>query len=308
MRVFLCGGELGLGFVVARRLLAEGHTIIMLTSHEDLMPNLTKNKLNPVLGQIQDAAVQRQLTKADAVIDVELPNTVLLKRVHIAHLRPHLLARALQGSGRALIVTSSAAVLGDTGPIALDETARPRPLPGYAWLPRLESKVLQSSGLRTVVVRPAWEVHGSRPPNWAIAIGNLIRLARRFRRGKYIGSGENCCSAVHFDDLADLYCVALERASGGMILHAASENFSMKEAATAIHKGLRFKGEPSSLSLKDAKRFSPIADALTRSHALSGNLARTLGWKPSRESILKEIEQRAFESKLGSTLLRSPSA
>jgi hypothetical protein len=79
------------------------------------------------------------------------------------------------------------------------------------------------------------------------------------------------------------------------ILHAASENFSVKELATAIHRGLGFKGEPSSLRFSEARRFSPIADALTRSHALSGELARTLGWHPSRDSILKEIEQIAFE-------------
>jgi len=69
----------------------------------------------------------------------------------------------------------------------------------------------------------------------------------------------------------------------------------VKELAMAIHRGLGFKGEPSSLPLSKARRFSPIADALTRSHTLSGELARTLGWHPSRDSILKEIEHIAFE-------------
>jgi nucleoside-diphosphate-sugar epimerase len=107
---------------------------------------------------------------------------------------------------------------------------------------------------------------------------------------------------VHFDDLADLYCIALKKTPAGTILHGASENFSMIELATAIHRGLGYKGEPSSLSLKDAQRFSPIAYNLTLSHALSGDLARTLGWKPSRDSIMKEIEQdasaHAYVSKL----------
>jgi hypothetical protein len=87
-----------------------------------------------------------------------------------------------------------------------------------------------------------------------------------------------------------------------MILHAASENFSMKELAAAIHRGLGYKGEPSSLSLKDAQRFSPIAYNLRLSHALSVDLARSLGWRPSRDSILKEIEHDslvdAYVSKL----------
>jgi nucleoside-diphosphate-sugar epimerase len=162
------------------------------------------------------------------------------------------------------------------------EDAAIHPLPGFAWLPRLEEEIVKSSGLRGMVIRPAWLVHGCRPHAWAIEIGNWIKLARRFRRGKYIGSGENCYSAVHFDDLADLYCVALKKAAAGTILHAASENFSVKELAMAIHRGLGFKGEPSSLLLSEARRFSPIADALTRSHALSGELAQTLGWPNAR--------------------------
>ena len=295
MRVFVCGDELGLGFVVAQRLLSQGHKVMMLTSFDDLIPNLTKNGMNPVRGQIQDTAPQRQLAKADAVIDASVPSTYPLKKVYVSRLRPSLLRRALEGSGRPLIMTSSAAVLGDTGSRPMREDAPIHPLPGFAWLARLEEEILISSGLRGMVIRPAWLVHGCRSPSWAIEIGNWIKLAKRFKRGKYIGSGEKRYSAVHFDDLADLYCVALKKAAAGTILHAASENFSVKELAMAIHRGLGFKGEPSSLPLSEARRFSPIADALTRSHTLSGELARTLGWHPSRDSILKEIEQIAFE-------------
>jgi nucleoside-diphosphate-sugar epimerase len=59
MQVFVCGSELGIGFVVAQRLLDGGHEVTMLTSFEDLIPNLTKNKMNPVLGDVHDAAVLR---------------------------------------------------------------------------------------------------------------------------------------------------------------------------------------------------------------------------------------------------------
>ena len=145
-------------------------------------------------------------------------------------------------------------------------------------------------------------MHGQRPPSWAIGIDSWVSLAKRFRRGKYIGSGENRYSAVHFDDLADLYCVALKKADPGMILHAASENFSMKELAVTIHRGLRYRGEPSSLSLTEARRFSPIADRLIQSHARSGDLARVLGWRPSRDSIMKEVEQTVFEDAFVSRL------
>src|SRR5437660_10167101 len=101
MRVFVCGHELGLGFIIARQLLATGHKVNLLTSFEDLIPNLTKNGINPVLGRIENATPQRQLAKADAVIDAELPFTFPLKRVHVARLRPSLLRTALEEIGRA---------------------------------------------------------------------------------------------------------------------------------------------------------------------------------------------------------------
>ena len=71
MRVFVCGEELGLAFVIAQRLLAEGHKVNLLTSSEELIPTLTKNAMSPVLGKIRDEASQRALAKADAVIDAE---------------------------------------------------------------------------------------------------------------------------------------------------------------------------------------------------------------------------------------------
>jgi nucleoside-diphosphate-sugar epimerase len=212
------------------------------------------------------------------------------------------LSGALEGSRKLLIVTSDPAILGDTGPIPVNEQASLRPLPGFAWLPRLEKKILSSPGLQAVVVRPAWVVHGRKPSHLGLAIGSWIKLAKRFRRGKYIGSGENCYSAVHFDDLADVYGVALKNAVAGTILHAASENFSMKQLAEVIHRGLGLKGEPSSVSLKDVRRFVPAAERLTLSHALSSDYAGNLGWKPSRDSIMKEVEQFAREEAFVSRL------
>jgi nucleoside-diphosphate-sugar epimerase len=318
MRVFICGKELGLGFVIARKLLTARHKVSLLTGSEDLLPNLAKNGMNPVLGEIEDAEPQRALAKADAVIDAELPLVLVgadiginaepplllfRKNVRIARLRPLRLRNALRGSKRTLIVTSHAAVLGDTGPVPLAEDARPRPLRGYAWVPRLEREILGSRGMRTIVVRPAWLLHG-RGCQIDIGIANWIRLAWRCRRGKYIGAGENCYSAVHLEDLAELYCIALSKAQPRTIIHAASENLSIKELALSIHRAMQLKGQPSSFSLDEARRFTPIADTLTLSHALSGDFARrTLGWQPSHDSILKTI---AGEASIHAWAARNP--
>jgi len=293
MRVFVCGNELGLGFVIARRLVSDGHKVSILTRFESLIPNLTKNGLSPVLGEIRDKVPKQMLAKADAVIDAELPPHSLRRRVRIGQLRPVLIRQALAGSNRPLIVTSHAAVLGDTGPIPVTESARANPLRGYAWLRRLEAEVLHGWDAGGVVVRPAWWIHG-RGCITPLVVSKLVELAWRFRHGKYIGTGENCFSAIQLDDLADLYCLALEKARPGMLLHAASENLSTKEVADTIHCAMKFRGKPSELSAEQAERYARNLHSLTRSHALSSSLAQErLGWQPSRTSMLEQVEHNA---------------
>lgn len=294
MRIFVCGHELGLGFVIARRLVAEGHQVNILTGFEDLLPNLTKNRLNPVLGEITDNDPQRLLGKADAVIDAAFPSTFPKKRVHTARLRPALLRNSLKSSGRLLIVTSHAAILGDTGPTPATEDARANPLRGFDWALRLEKELSITPKLRVVVIRPAWLIHGPGQSTGIEALNNWIPLSWRFRRGTYIGSGENRYSAIHLEDLAKLYCLALKKAQNSCVLHAAGENFSTKEVALSIHRAMELKGEPKSISLEEARRLTPIADGLTRSHALSADYAKsTFGWTPSCDSILGAIDCQA---------------
>jgi nucleoside-diphosphate-sugar epimerase len=112
--------------------------------------------------------------------------------------------------------------------------------------------------------------------------------------GTYIGSGENRYSAIHLEDLAGLYCQVLEKAHTSCLLHAAGENVSAKEVAISIHRAMKLKAEPKSLSLKEARRLTRVADNLVRNHALSAARARsTFGWTPTRDSILRAIEDQA---------------
>jgi len=76
------------------------------------------------------------------------------------------------------------------------------------------------------------------------------------------------------------------------VIHGASETFSMKELAGAIHRGPGKKGEASGIALEEATRILPYAAALYRNTAVSGEMARkTLGWKPVGPSYLEEVEQ-----------------
>jgi nucleoside-diphosphate-sugar epimerase len=211
MRVLLFGAEakFGCGYFIGQRLLAMGHKVTALTLSERVA---FECGVTWITGDLDAARVQREVSRADAVIDAQKPVVVRSKNVRVASLRPYLLLRALEGTGKRLVVTSTAAVLGETGTTPLDETARAQPQRNYAWLARLEKKRLSANGVQPIVVRPS-TVHGLLPI--VASLTAWLLLARRRRRGTYIEPGTNRSSAIYRDDLAELYCLALLKAEAG---------------------------------------------------------------------------------------------
>ena len=93
-----------------------------------------------------------------------------------------------------------------------------------------------------------FHARGKAPFSWALMRSEITMGA------KYIGSGENRSSAVHLEDLAELYCQALKNAQSSCVIHAAGENVSTKEVALSIHRAMKFKGDPKSISPEEARR------------------------------------------------------
>lgn len=288
MRVFLLGAasKLSLGYVIGQRLLAAGHSVVVLVESDTYR---WECGVEWVTGQLNEGCVQNELNRADALIDADLPLGLGFQSTKIADRRPSLLRRALKGSGKPLVMTSSAAVLGDTGPRAVGESAHLPAPRNYAYLARLEREVLKARDMCGIVIRPAIQ-HGLFPG--LTALGPWFGLAERCGKGTYIEPGTNCWSAVHRVDLADLYCLALGNPRPGMLIHAASETFSMRDLAEAIQCRLGFTDGASGISFDEAARLTPVAAALCRNMAISGEMAkRELGWRPVGPSLLNEVRE-----------------
>ena len=133
--------------------------------------------------------------------------------------------------------------------------------------------------------RPAFIVALAIPLSMLFAFSGMLRFG--------IAASLLSLGAIDFGLVVDSSVVMVENC----VRHLAHdrENFSMKELAESIHRGLGLNGEVSSVSLKNARRFVPAAERLTLSHALACEHARALGWKPSPDSIMKEVEQFARE-------------
>jgi nucleoside-diphosphate-sugar epimerase len=286
MRVFLLGAssKLAFGHAVGQRLLAAGHSVAAWSESATGNPNCGVEWIS---GQFDNGGLQQELERADAVIDADLPPGLGLESTRIADRRPALLRDALKGSGKPLIMTSSASVLGDTGPAPVDENAPLHTPPNFAYLARLEEEVCNAEDICGVVIRPGIQ-HGLSPGTTLVRY--WFSLAELCGQGTYIEPGTNCWSAVHGTDLADLYCLALDKARPGMVIHAASETFSMRELADAIQSRFGLTGGGVGIPYEEAAKRTRVATALCRNIAISGEMAqRELGWQPVGRSLLDEI-------------------
>ena len=287
MHVFLLGADAkdSVAIAVSKQLAALGHAVTAMTWFDTKIRQRGEGSIEYVKGTLDDPAILRRLEKADAAIDTLLPTThaeASLDPLPPSKLRPRVVHRLLSGTGKPLVITSSYSVLGATGRTPVAEIAPVRPPHNYRWLALLEHEILAAEDIRGMVIRPAIE-YGSTRLN---AVTFLRSLAIRRRRGTYIEDGKNRWSTVHYEDLAELFCLAVVNPQSGLLVHGASQTYTHCELASAIHRACGFRGKPSGISIEEAQRLTPVAKALRRSHALSGEKARTtLGWRPSRPSL-----------------------
>ena len=110
------------------------------------------------------------------------------------------------------------------------------------------------------------------------------------------GSDDKLWSLVHVDDLADLFVLAIEKAPGGELFHAAAQTgIRTRDLATAIsfHEGLGGKTVAlDKTELAEALNSPPLAEYWSVNSQITGEKARRmLGWNPQHLDILDEWGQ-----------------
>jgi nucleoside-diphosphate-sugar epimerase len=185
-----------------------------------------------------------------------------------------------------------------------------------------EQAVLGHPQIRGIVIRPGLVYgHGG-----SYDIPALIGRARARGRAAHLGSGGTIQGYVHVDDLAELYCVAVERAPQGATLHGVTADVTQRELARAVSRmlgagdrtdshtleqmlgmnagerlGLTLtKRLPPSLSRRLGSAFTPPASvgsgiSLSLNKRLSSRQTRRLtGWSPARTDILRDVESGSY--------------
>ncbi|MGB8266524.1 MAG: NAD-dependent epimerase/dehydratase family protein [Candidatus Velthaea sp.] len=290
MRVFITGATGYVGHAVALAAKKRGHDVVGLARSEAARERLLRANLHPVMGDLTTPEVLHEMVRdADAVIYCAFAQGPDAAEIEAAALS--VMLAAIGKDHKAFIYTSGVWVYGWRGDAVVDEGAPLSPTPLVAWRPDHEQRVLAAAtreNVRTMVIRPA-TVYG----NGGGIIGGMI--AEAGANGgvvKIVGDGANRWSTVRVDALAELYVLALERASGGSIYnatHGAPVRYA--DIARAASRAGGGDGAIDHLDLDYARSFmGPFADALALDLQVSAQkAARELGWNPHRPTVLDEL-------------------
>src|SRR5580704_6697450 len=297
MKIFLTGATGYIGAAVARALAKHGHTLMALTrsaeSETKLVALSNAIDFEFVRGDVlHPASIRRGAEKADGVIHAASPGNE-----NYAAADNNVISTVidtLAGSGRPFIYTSGIAVHGSTGGKTIDETAPYDPSPMVAFRVDCERRVKAAAerSVRSVVLSPAYVYGrgGGIPALW-------FESARDYGIVRYVGDGQNHWTAVHVDDLADLYVRALTgAAAGSAYFGAAGQPVRVHDAALAASEGAGIPGEVESVPYETARQsIGPLADLLVLDQYVSGERAqRELGWRPAAPALLTELRTGSY--------------
>jgi nucleoside-diphosphate-sugar epimerase len=293
MRVFVTGASGFIGSAVVTELLNAGHEVLGLARSDDAAAKVAAAGAAVHRGDVEDLdSLRRGAAEADGVIhtafnhDFTVPRPVAAEADRRA---VEAMAEALAGSNRPLLITSGTSGLAP-GRVATEDT--PTDLVPDAVGRKAVEEVAVSyvpRGVRVSVVRFPPTVHG-RGDHGFVPV--LINIARQKGVSAYIGDGANRWPAVHRLDAAHLFCLGLERGTGGARLHGVGEEgVPVRDIAEVIGRQLNLPVR--SISREEAsEHFSFLAAFVALDVPASSVITQTLlGWRPTQPGLIEDLDE-----------------
>ena len=293
MRVFITGASGFIGSAVVPELIEAGHQVVGLARSDASAAALTAAGAEVHRGTLDDLdSLRAGAAASDGVIHLAFNHD--FSQYEAAGLTDQravaTLGAALEGTGRPLVVTSGTLALpwGRVGserdpadPLKVTSATR--------FVSEQLALSLAARDVRSSVVRLPPSVHGE---GKAGLVGTMIDVARARGVSGYTGDGSNRWPAVHHLDAAHLFCLALENAAAGTMLHGvADEGVPIRDIAEVI--GRHLKVPVASISTAEASaHFGWLANALVADNPTSSALTRgLLGWQPTHPGLVDDLDQ-----------------
>lgn len=286
--VLLLGGTGSIGGAVADTLLRRGHRVTCLARSDASEAKLRAAGFETLRGDMRDpatwiarasgfdAVIQAAATWSDDMVDVDRTVTGALIE-----------ALATPDAAKTLIYTSGCWEYGNTGDAVATEDTPYDPLPSFGWMIETARQVRECPRLRGMVILPAmvWERDGG-------VLEHMVRDARERDAVRVIGGEDIRWTLVHRMDLAELYCLMLERGEAGASYNGAGTvSMRIGEIARAL---ARRHGKPTDLVTIPVSQAVRELTEWAEGYALDQQMSSAkaigdLGWTPAHTDILAEL-------------------
>lgn len=299
MKTFVIGATGYVGSAVARAFKARGHHVAGLARNDSAVEALEQAGVEPMSGTVDDEDFCSRLAEFDVIV-----MAAMIPFEQEAPFMARLFA-AFQGQPKHIIFTSGTGVLSieakdgswNQNTFAEDDPFPFPSRPNREIRIQTEDMVRQASdgALKTYVIRPPL-IFGR---GGSIQVPQIFESARRTGKACYLGAGLNLYSAVHVDDLADAYCLAVERGTPGALYHTVAGEANFRSIAEAVAQVVGC--ETQSLNYDEACElwgafWVDIALAVN-SRSIARRTVAELGWSPKHLDVIEDIRNGSYRQK-----------
>ncbi|KAI9091881.1 NAD-dependent epimerase/dehydratase [Phlyctochytrium arcticum] len=292
MKVFITGASGWIGTATTTQLIQHGHTVLGLARSDASAQKLTALGAQVIRGDLSiTSTLQSAARESDAIIHLgfhhDFSQYAQALQTDLAAIRA--MGDAIAGSGKVFIGTSVVSGVGaknyDTTMVRTEDWDDSKVEGGRIDAERV---LFGIPGIRAAVVRLCPTVHGEGDQAF---IPNLIEIAREKGFSAYVETGENLWPAVHVQDAATLFRLALESAKPGMRLHAVAETVTYKSIAEAIAKKLSIPTK--SITQEDAVHTLGFLGMVIAANAPASSelTQKWLNWKPTHKKLLENLSE-----------------
>jgi nucleoside-diphosphate-sugar epimerase len=293
MRIFVTGASGWIGSAVVPELIGAGHQVLGLARSDASAAAVAGLGAEVLRGDLTDLDVLRAgALDSDGVIHLAFMVPSVSEAATRTDARAiETFAAALAGSSQPLVVSGGTLVRPGRPATERDELIAAGPI--AARITNMQAALAAAGrGVRSCLVMLPRSVHGAGDRHGFVP--QLIALARAKGVSGYLGDGTSRWPAVHVQDAAVLYRLAVEQAPAGAVLHAVGdEGVPVREIAEAIGRHLNLPAR----SLPAAAYADMLVHLLSTDMPASSTITRELmGWKPTHPGLIEDIEQGHYFS------------
>lgn len=223
MKIFITGGTGYIGSAVIKALHKRKHTIVALGRNEKACEKLKSMGSSSITGNVRNPNEWLEsLPEIDGVIHLAATfgnDMGEVDQTFIDSLIPWLRNRSAQtGMPVSMVYTGGVWLYGPSNGRLIIEGSSFNPPPEFSFMVAQREKLFTTDGIRASVVHPAmvWDETGG-------VIAGFLEAAQTGRSPRITGSPDTRWPMVNRADLAELYCLAVEKGQHGKDYHGVSE-------------------------------------------------------------------------------------